>query len=228
MAKKTRAQKRNEWERRIWTALVEYANTGDEFKTLVSAGLDWIGGDISDLEQCKDMKGQTLDSLAVRYREEVRMVLAWLSAPDSALAPKACHFLMQHGSAIRMSWTEADYSKDSMLISEWPDEIGSVISPVCKFTKEQIDRHDLGGEPLRNVIPIGMCDRCGKFRVMKLNRATKHFFCSDSCKVKFHQANKSLEQKAKYMRGYRKTVDRNKPKTGGLVVRRKRKTMGGK
>jgi len=232
--KKTKAQQRLEWERRIWTALVEYANTGNGFETLVSESLHWIGGDGTDTELCKDVQsGASLDSLSGCYREPVRNVLTWLSAPENrALAAKACWFLMEHGNQIKMVWSESEFNpkeKGSMLISEWPEEIGSVISPVCKFIKDQIDRHDIAGEPLRDVIPIGMCDRpgCGKFRLIKLYRPG-HFFCSNVCKATFHQASKTPKQKAKYMRDYRKTLDRNEPKGGRLIVRRGRKKTGGK
>lgn len=233
MAKRTkdRAQNRREWERHIWGALVEYANTGEQhqFETLIVDALDWIGGDADDIDECRDVKrGATVEELASRYRGDIRNVLAWLSLPqDRERATNACHFLMQHGNAITMTWSDTAFDpkdKDAMLISEWPDAIGSVVAPVCRFIKDQIDRYDLMGEPLRDVIPVGMCDRdgCGKFRVMKLNRPG-HFFCSNLCKATFHQANKSSEERAEYMRSYRKTLDRNKPEAGGLIVRRGRK-----
>jgi len=229
--KKNRAQQRREWERRIWSALVDYANTGENnhFKTLAVDALDWIGGDADDLDECRDVKrGATLEELAARHHEDIRTMLAWLSAPqDRRRAESACRFLMRHGNAIKMTWSDTAFDtndKDALLISEWPDEIGSVVAPVCRFIKDQIDRHDLMGEPLRDVIPIGMCDRegCGKFRVMKLNRPG-HFFCSNLCKAKFHQAGKSSDEQAAYMRNYRKTLDRNKPVGGRLIVRRGRK-----
>ncbi len=215
--KKNRAQQRREWERRIWSALVDYANTGERFETLLVACLDWIGGDADDLEECRDMqRGASLESLAVTYREGIGAVLAWLSVPqDRQRAQTACRFLMHHGNAIKMTWSDVSFDptdKDSMLISEWPDTIGSVVAPVCRFIKEQIERHDIMGEPLRDAIPVGMCDRpgCGKFRLMKLNRPG-HFFCSNLCKATFHQASKTSEERAQYMRRYRKTLDRNKP-----------------
>lgn len=228
-AKKTRAEQRYQWERQIWEALVEYANTGEKFKNLVRLGLDWINGDIDDLELCQDFKaGANLETLATRYRKGIREVLSWLSAPGiSPDAAKACWFLMDHGNRIEMTWTESDFKPndpDSMLLLEWPEKLGSVVAPVCRFIKEQIDRHDLSGEPLRDVIPVGLCDRpgCGKFRVIKHIRPG-HFFCSNICKAMFHQASKTPEERAAYMRGYRKALDRNKPKGRRLIVRRGRK-----
>jgi hypothetical protein len=228
-AKKTRAQQRYQWEREIWEALVEYANTGEKFKNLVGLSLDWINGDIDDLELCQDIKGGTsLETLANRYRKGIHEVLSWLSAPTTSPdAAKACWFLMNHGNLVHMAWTKAFYKPndlDSMLIQEWPKKLGTVVAPVCKFIKEQIDRHDLGGEPLRDVIPIGICDRpgCGKFRVVKHIRPGR-FFCSNLCKAMFHQSSKTPEERASYMKKYRRDLDRNKPKGGRLIVRRRPK-----
>jgi hypothetical protein len=231
--KKTRAQQRNDSERQIWEALVGYGNDGSRFKELVGLGLDWISGDFDEIEDCRDMRGgATLESLGIRYREGIRDILLWLSAPEKdQYAGRACQ-LLHRANDIRMSWLPADYKpqdRDATLISEWPDEIGSVLAPICRFVKEQIDRHDLDGERLRDVIPIGMCDRvgCGKFRLIKLFRPG-HFFCSNLCKASFHQANKTKEEKKQYMRKHRKVQNRNKPENVPRIGKRGRskKTKG--
>jgi hypothetical protein len=60
-----------------------------------------------------------------------------------------------------------DGTESSTLLSEyWPERIGSVISPLCKFILEQIERHDIGKETLSEVIPVGTCKRCGNFFVI--------------------------------------------------------------
>ncbi|HEY2018499.1 MAG TPA: hypothetical protein VGH38_33565, partial [Bryobacteraceae bacterium] len=189
-------------------------------------GLDWIGGDADDLQQSEDIKGGAKpETLAVHYREDVRTLLTWLSRPNSKAAGPACAFLMQHGNSIRYAWYQADFDpkdRDSTLISEWPDWIGSVVAPLCRFVKDQIDRHDVDGEPLRDVIPIGLCDRegCGKFRVIQLYRPGR-IFCSSLCKATFHQSRKSKNAKAEYMREYRAVTEAKPAKTGRLIVRRK-------
>jgi hypothetical protein len=228
MAKKSRAQKRHDWEKRIWSAVVEYVNTGEGFDRLVGDGLDWIGGDAeADLEQSEDIKaGATLETLAVRYRENVRHLLTWLARPeDDKAAGPACAFLMQHGNSIRYEWQQAAFDpkdRDSSLMSEWPNWIGSVVAPLCRFVKDQIDRHDVDGEPLRDVIPIGLCDRegCGKFRVIQLYRPG-HIFCSNLCKATFHQSRKTKKAKAEYMREYRAVTEAKTAKKGRLIVRHK-------
>lgn len=226
MAKKTKAQKRHYREQRIWSGLVEYVNTGNGFDRLVSNGLDWVGGDAeADLGQSEDIKaGASLDTLAVRYRENVRILLTWLARPDDKAAGPACAFLMQHGNSIRYEWQQLSFDpkdNDSSLMSEWPNWIGSVVAPVCRFVKDQIDRHDVNGEPLRDVIPIGLCDRegCGNFRVLKLFRPG-HVFCSNLCKATFHQSRKTKKAKAEYMREYRAVTEAKTAKKGRLIVRK--------
>jgi len=224
--------------RRIWQELVLYANCDastsgwmDEtalanFVSLVSAGMELIGGEFDDVKACRDLNEilpaageklellDALEALAKRYQPEVKNVLKWLSDPPryGALAFHASDFLMQHGNEIKMHWEGQSHPEDQMLIVEWPDECGSVISPICKFVKDQIDRYQSGEEKLRAAIPVGLCVKpgCGKFRVIKLARPGL-LFCSNSCKASFHQANKTKEEKREYMRRHRATLDRNKP-----------------
>jgi hypothetical protein len=212
------------WERDIWVALVEYANASrppeqvPAFKKMVSKGMGWISGDDDDIKECWDVKaGASLDVLATRYLSGVRIVLAWLSDPEfyREFAAHAGEFLRKHGTAIRMHIdgnTRFNAAKEDSLVFEWPDECQSVISPVCKFILNQIERHDNGGENLREAIPIGMCDRqgCSKFRLIQKVRPG-HFFCSPLCRATHHQKSKSKEEKAAYMRQHRATLDRHKP-----------------
>lgn len=233
MARAKKQRRRRDWEDDIWSALIDFANAGRDFRKLVRLCLEWINGDIDDLELCRDIKaGSALDELAARYRDDMRLVLAWLSLPNGGAGAKACRFLMEHGNSITMSWTETNFrpgdnTADSMLIHEWPESIGSVVAPVCRFIKDQVDRHDLNGEPLREAIPVTMCGRpgCGRFRLIRRDRPGI-VFCSNVCKASYHQSLKTNRQKADYMRQYRAGLDRQKPKTGRLVVRRGKKTGG--
>jgi hypothetical protein len=217
----------------IWELLIAYVNNseGEEgraaFTELVSEGIRGIhgvgldpDGNLNDIECCEDVKaGVSLADLAHRYKPEVRELLTWLANGanhDAKLIYRACAFLMHHGNAIVMHWEpilpKSDGEDD--LILEWPESCRSVLSPVCRFIKAAIDRHDTDGIPLRTVIPIVLCDRpgCGKFRMVKVvNREAAHVFCSNLCKATFHQSAKTRDEKAKYMRGHRGTLDRNKP-----------------
>jgi hypothetical protein len=194
------------------------------FLTMLTESFCWIGGELSDVGLCDDAQGQrevaVVESrvLEKRYRPEIKRVLTYLAAPEryGNLAGQAVEFLRQHGTDIRMHIGSGGFDPgDRHLINEyWPDTIGSVVSPVCKFILDQIQRHDEGREPLREVIPIGLCDRpgCGKFRIIKKQRKG-HVFCSDLCRANFYQANKSKKAKAAYMKNHRATVkDRAKKK----------------
>ncbi len=233
---------KEEWQRSIWEKLVTYANAPESevsaaFTPLLNAGMDWIGGEgldghgnLNDLALCFDIDesrgaGQ-LDELAVRYQPKVRELLMWLSDPSQyrALGNQCAYFLMVFGADIQMEWAHnAGYRPGQPLLTEAPDAMHSVLSPVCRFLKDQIDRHDNGGESLKTALPIALCDRpgCGRFRIVKVSRDAAHVFCSNLCKATFHQAAKTKNAKAEYMREYRGTVDRNKPKI-------KAKTKGGK
>ena len=239
-------KKQTEWRKQIWELLVAYVNTPDTdgelaFTRLVNVTMEWIGGEgldsygnLNDLENCRDVKvGESLGTLANRYKADVQGLLTWLARPgsDIALANRSCEFLMRHGNAIAMHWEAVTGDTDGMLISEWPEACGSVVSPLCRFIKDAIDAHDVQGEDLRTAIPIALCDRpgCGKFRIVKARRDAAHVFCSNLCKATFHQSAKGKGQKAEYMRDYRATLDRNSPKTGAPVKKAASgKTKGGK
>jgi hypothetical protein len=220
---------------RLWEAIVAYANADPPeetlkqkiaFLTMLTESVGWIGGVLDDLKQCDDAQGQDIVAvvesrvLEERYRPEIKRVLTYLAAPDryGNLAAQAAEFLRQHGTEIKMHIGSSGFNpEDGLLISEyWPERIGSVVSPVCKFILDQIERHDEGREPLREVIPIGLCDRpgCGRFRIVKKQRKG-NVFCSDLCRANFSQANKSKEEKAADMRDYRATVKERRAKKKG-------------
>ncbi len=235
--------KKREWSRQIWELAVEYANapSGDEcaraFVPLVNAGMQWIGaegvgkhGNLNALAVCFDIEesagvGQ-LAALAANYQPKMRELMTWLSDPLKyrALANQCAYFLTVSGADIQELWESTPkYKAGQPLLTASPEALHSVISPVCRFFKDQIDLHDRGGEALRSALPIALCDRpgCGRFRIVKVSRDAAHVFCSNLCKATFHQAAKTKDAKADYMREYRGTVDRNKPKV-------KAKTKGGK
>jgi hypothetical protein len=145
-------------------------------------------------------------------------VLAWLSAPDqhSDLAVRAARFLRMYGTGIRMDISanptfEGD-DADEPLLMEWPEPCESVIAPVCKFIIEQIERHDIGGEALRDVIPIGLCGRSGCGRFFVRERAGRGRFCSDKCRAGAYQEKLTKEQRAAHMRKYRATLKEQESK----------------
>lgn len=225
---KLRLRKRRSW--RIWESLVSYANAHDDrsraaskeqdVQALFSNCMDWVGGDKDDIAECRDMRdGSSMTDLAIRYRSDIRRVLTWLADPvqHTELSPRAARFLSVYGTGIRMDVSANPVFEgkdvDEPLLLEWPGPCESVIAPVCKFILEQIERHDIGGEPLREVVPIGLCGRSGCHRFFLIERAGRGRFCSDKCRAGAYQDSLTKEQKAARMRKYRRTVDefRRKP-----------------
>ena len=209
------AKSRDDTDRQIWELLTAYANTqggtgNGEFARLVNFGLDWIGGDESDLEACHDTQKMGLEALADQYRPEVVRVMTWLSDPAKQRAESghAAEFLRKFGTAIVMHIDGNNSFKgdDDPLVFEWPGQIRSVISPVCKFILDQIERHDIQGEPLRDVIPFGKCERQGCNRFFVIERVGRARFCSNVCRATVHQSGMTKEERAERMRNYRKNL----------------------
>jgi hypothetical protein len=227
------ARKLRSW--RIWGRLVCYANTQDDpgkavqqkvrdFQTILSMCMDWIGGVDDDIGECRDLRdGASLQGLEARYRADIRRVLAWLSAPHQhvELSARATRFLSVYAAGVRMDISaNGDYNaeSDDPLILEWPKSCESVISPVCRFILEQIERHDIGGEALKDIIPIGSCERAGCDRFFVIERAGRGRFCSSKCRAGAYQGKLTKEEKAARMRKYRRTL---KEQESRWVQRRK-------
>ena len=192
MRKLAKLQRRESLSWWIWETLALYANAQNDrskvaqeryFETLLSYCMNWIGGEKEDIAQCGDMQdGFSLTDLATRYSSDIRRVLVWLSAPDqpSELAVRAARFLSTHGTGIRMDIsanpTFEGKRADVPLLMQWPEPCESVIVPVCKFILDQIERHDRG-EALRDVIPIGLCERSGCDRFIMIERVGRRRWC---------------------------------------------------
>jgi hypothetical protein len=161
--------------------------------------------------------GTSLNDLASRHRTDIRRVLTWLSGPDqhSELAARAARFLSVYAVGVRIDISaNGDYKGDAddPLLMEWPEPCESVVAPVCKFILDQIESHDIEGEALRDVIPIGLCGRSGCDRFFVIERTGRRF-CSSKCRAGAHQDKLTKEQRAARMRKYRATLKelRNKP-----------------
>jgi ribosomal protein L24E len=230
MARLAKLRRRESLSWRIWETLARYAYARDDrsggflqerdFQALISNCMDWVGGDKDDIADCRDMRdGSPLNDLAIQYRPDIRLVLAWLSDPDqhSELAARAARFLGVYGTGIKMDIsanpTFAGENADEPLLMEWPEPCESVIAPVCKFILEQIERHDIGGEALTDVVPLGLCGRSGCGRFFVRERAGRGRFCSDKCRAGAYQEKLTKGQRAARMRKYRATLKelRNKP-----------------
>jgi len=221
---------REQWSRRVWGSLISYTNAEDdrgkaapkrirEFRTMLSECMNWIGGGDEDIGGCRDIKDDvSLGDLQVRYHADIRRVLTWLSAPDRhrELAARASRFLSVYAAGVRMDISANGGYKtgaDEPLLMEWPAACESVVSPACKFILEQIERHDIEGEALRDVIPIGLCERAGCERFFVIERAGRRQFCSSKCRAGAYQDKLTKAEKAARMRKHRATVKAllNKP-----------------
>ena len=129
-----------------------------------------------------------------------------------------------YGTGIKMEIsanpTFAGEDADEPLLMEWPEPCESVMAPVCKFILEQIERHDIGGEALTDVVPIGLCGRSGCGRFFVRERAGRGRFCSSKCRASAHQEKLTKEQRAARMRKYRATL---KEQERGWIQKRKNK-----
>jgi hypothetical protein len=140
MAKLAKLQLRQLRSWRIWKSLARYSNAQDnqskavvheqEFQTLLSDCMDWVGGDKDDIAECRDMRdGSSMNDLAIRYRSDIRRVLTWLTDPDqhTELAARAARFLSVHGTGIRMDIsanpTFEGKDMDEPLLMEWPEPV---------------------------------------------------------------------------------------------------------
>jgi hypothetical protein len=234
LAKLAKLPTRKLLSRRIWGSLVSFANAQNDrgktvphFQTLLSNCMDWIGGGKDDIAECRDMRdGTSLNDLASRHRTDIRRVLTWLSGPDQhgELAARAARFLSVYAAGVRMDIsvnpTFEGADAEEPLLMEWPYPCESVIAPVCRFIVEQIERHDIGGEGLSKVIPIGLCARSGCGRVFVIRRVGRGRFCSSKCRAGASQDKLTNEQRAARMRKYRATL---KEQERGWIQKRRSK-----
>jgi hypothetical protein len=221
----------------IWNALVRYANAGlhqdasvareeRAFEELVLRSLGWINGDTAI---CHDLEhGERMEILASLYRSEVRRVLKWLADPVTHrdLAIFAVDFLRLHGTAIEINVAANsgyDVKKSPILVFDSPTACRSVMSPVCRFILDQINRYDEGDEKqLSKVFPIALCERPECIRFMVVERAGKRF-CSDSCRALSKQAEMTAEENAARMRKYRAGLKEMSRKPIRIAKRREQK-----
>jgi hypothetical protein len=169
-------------------------------------------------------EGAPLNDLETRYRADIRRVLTWLSDPDqhSELAARTARFLGVYGASVNMAISanptfDSD-DADEPLLMEWPEPCKSVVAPVCKFILDQIESHDIEGEALRDVIPIGLCGRSGCDRFFVIERAGRRRFCSDKCRAGDYQEKLPKDERAARMRKHRET---RKEQENGWIKKRK-------
>jgi hypothetical protein len=189
---------------KIWRLLIRYCNEGEAFEELVdSCVVEWMGGISGDINTCLDFaSGRELDELAKKYRTPLTEMLRWFTNPtDKVLGRKHLAFLEEHGTQIKMAWPYAGYDPngEAPIFLDRPVEMGSVISPVCKFIKDQIDLHDESGIPLPKALPIGTCKfpECGRLVLVKKIRIGG-IYCSSDCKGK-----RQKKQNAEHQKEYR-------------------------
>lgn len=198
-------------EKLCWRAIAWYANA--DLETVDQAGvklqylLKLILGEIcgsligDGLSEFNDLAGRVriegcsledaLLALAKGYQTEFRQLLTWLSSPNKNgnLADPAVAFLFDH---VNLSLLEADANPEF-------DENGNqglpyfyvltgihcptLITPLCKFIFDHIERYQQEEISLREAIPVLKCKRpeCGRF--MFAERPGRKEYCSDLCRA---------------------------------------------
>jgi hypothetical protein len=170
--------------------------------------------------------------LEERYRQPIRAILRWVTRPSVVADDleermgrdwNAATFLTEQVEELRvtMAFNAALNTEDGSMethLSRSISESGSVVAGICRFILDQIDRHDLYGEPVAELFPFGLCEREGCGRFFYVQRIGRGKFCSDNCRANVAKSKRPLEEKAAYMREYR----------AAKAKQAKRQTRGGK
>lgn len=230
-------------EQKIWTGIVEYSNADfggaaasghvSDFQGLYKGCIRWLDptiGTFSDTmpsafsEEMRNVLEGKLSAAEVfiGHQQSLRQILKWLALADQSEDEKQEAFAIFLKTVQSIKW-EFDLNPkfDSKRPSAafWiktPVQFPQIIAPVFEFLWRQVERYRASDGDLKEILPIGLCDRpgCGRFRTIKTHRKG-HFFCSNLCKASFHQSNKSNKARAEYMREWRETRDHLKSKKGG-------------
>lgn len=225
-------EQRQEEVNHIWQLIVDYVNgdgTTKQFEKLAAQCFARLGMDDAPrmLRRCEDIKsGKSLTELAEYYRSPLRDVLRWINSPKifsmmdaeefvpaSMLNRDAANFLMEHSRSLRITLEpklvlNKEREDATILLRRDFSELGSVVTGVCQFILDQVDRHDLDGVPLAELFPFGLCEREGCGRFFYVQRVGRGKFCSDRCRAAVAKAKKPLEDKAAYMKKYRAELAR--------------------
>jgi hypothetical protein len=240
---------------KIWERIVLFANSDasdsadNEMFAAFRACVRWIDpGVVGELSSavpaavCKDVADiregtQSYTALATKYQAEIKKVLFWLSKwpekVDPELAKEALAILRHNVDAIEWEFHVNDRLDASVRRTAFYFELTVqyqlIASPISLFIWRQMERYRQSGGQLKEIIPLGLCDRpgCGRFRVVK-NRREGRFFCSNLCKATFHQNAKPKEEKAKYMRERRTKIERLKMAKTNRRTEETRKSKLGK
>jgi hypothetical protein len=158
---------------------------------------------------------KSLEHWAMRYQPEFRDLLTWLCSPaaHSDLGSDAARLLHLHNEGLSVLIDDAndnfdETGNDGYPIFFWPslNHCESILSPICRFLVDRIWRFQEGDLPLKDAIPIRICERtgCNRFKLPKRRKRT--CFCSDRCRSASYQSKRPRKQKSEYMRQYRETL----------------------
>jgi hypothetical protein len=221
------------WDRWIWQELVNYANADvaadqkalDGLEALVNyciktRGVGYDSRNIDEVSYWAEETGRELEDSfrywAVFYQPEFKNLLRWLCAPNEHLdlGRPAVQFLQRHreGLVVDLGFPNNEFDETGERgypIFFWESIVScaSIMSPICDFLVERIRRFEEGEIALREAIPIRICDRagCNKFKLPE--RQKDRCFCSSACRATDYQSKRLPEQRAAYMRNYRKTFN---------------------
>jgi hypothetical protein len=230
---------RNHTEERIWAGIVEYANADfgsaaadrvGGFHALYKLCVNWLDPTVGkfsenmpsafseEMREMNEGKISPVETLA-GYQQPLRQILKWLALSEQPEEEQQDTFAFFVKVVQSIKWEfdrNPKFDPKRPFAAFWiktPVQFPHILAPICEFLWRQAERYKVGDGDLKEILPIGLCDRpgCGRFRVIKTHR-TGHFFCSNLCKASFHQSNKSNKARAEYMRKWRKTSDHLKGK----------------
>jgi hypothetical protein len=219
--------------RRTWQAILDYVNEdipGRAFKDVVLQCLECSGVSGTDRALLDGKDGlrprDNIELSAELYRDPLRRVLEWIiglpvssnthhavPAPE-VLARDAIEFLQEHTSNVDLELNpplSKPRSGPMMLISRRASKLSDAVDGICLFIVNQINRHDLTGEPLTDVFPFGLCDRSDCGRLFIIQRTGRGRFCSVNCRSAIGKRRRKAAQRSAF--------NKSELKTGGTITR---------
>jgi hypothetical protein len=151
-----------------------------------------------------------LSHFAIRYHDRFTDLLTWLCAPDKSpqLRSAAVDFLQANARGVRWQIEhvpESNFDEHSHgylpVFYRRQVEYDSIMSPLCKFIFDQVDRYHVGELELSDAVPIRICKRDGCSKFVLPERKGRKEYCSNICRAKDYQHNRTDWND--YMRRYR-------------------------
>ena len=209
-------------DRIIWRGIIGFANSADigsiDFNKLIvllslCSGTETSHRGFDFLDKFEDVQSKAgvggdkkaaFEYLSREYHPALKILLQWLCSPgkhkNSGTA--AISFLWAKGSGVETRPICNRVKFEDYPIFYWKvSRFRTVMTPICKFILDRIERYHDGELDLDDAIPIRICNRegCEKFF---LQRSGRKKFCSSEC-CDHAQPRRAGIRNRDYMRLYR-------------------------